>query len=116
MGKAGFDNAYNIAEQLLRCRGFEEGKDYESVMVSTGKKNERRKETMNLIFVEHQELQKELEGQGWTLASRFVNHGSPSHFCSDLHNNKEELQELIHRHGRQVKMVRMEYCVNIGSV
>lgn len=109
MKSAEFEKAYSIAEQLLRCRGFEEGKDYDSTMVSTSRRKEERKEVMHLIFPEHKNLQKELEEQGWVLASRFMNHGSPSHFCSDLHNNKEELQELIHRHGRQVNMVRMEY-------
>ena len=46
---------------------------------------------------------------GWLVQKKYYNHGSPSFYCSDIHNDEIGLYDLINHHGKKIQMVRMIY-------
>lgn len=99
--------AYAAAEALLKEKGLEEEKSYSFGISETRQNRKPASQTLNLTIPYEKVLVAALKGQGWKLAKKYVNHGSPNFFCSDIHNDESELQDLIRHHGKRVEMVRM---------
>lgn len=95
------------AEEVLKEHGLNSETDYEFRHSLSGQMGETSEVTFNVTFAFKEEIVKDLIGLGWSISNKYKNNGSPSFFCSDLHNDIWKLQELIIQHGKSVQMVRM---------
>lgn len=100
--------AYKAAETILKENGLDGENAYAFGFTEESKNRKTVSQTLNLTFPYQKDLVETLKCHGWKVSKKYANHGSPNFFCSDLHNDDSELQELIRHHGKRVDMVRMK--------
>lgn len=99
--------AYVAAEAILAASGLEKDKDY--AFSARVKHIPQQQDTSKLhVTLPYQKnIVASLVFQGWRVDKKYTNHGNPSLFCSDIHNDESELQELVKHHGKLVEMIRL---------
>ena len=99
--------AYAEAEKILIESGLDAEKNYAFGITQESKNRKPESVMIHVTFPYRKDIVEVLKIQGWRVAKKYANHGSPNFFCSDVHNDESELQELIRHHGKRVEMVRM---------
>lgn len=101
--------AIAAAETLLMNCGLIAETDYALNVSEEHRRNVLLRRTISVTMPFEKAPVEDLINQGWKVAKKYYNHGSPSVFCSDIHNDESELQELTRHHGKRVQMVRLAF-------
>jgi len=110
MSKDKMIEVFDRTEEILKLYGLQLKVDYGFHSQQSGTFGNEMTEDYFVTFPYDKNVSDELTKYGWIIQRKYYNHGSPSFYCSDIHNDKTGLYDLINHHGRKVQMVRMIYA------